>query len=436
MGNKEKFKTQKLSGFWVFAIAVIMPLAYFPYEGIFNAYIPRFIFLALAGLLILPFFAVNIREYFFNDFKETEIKLLLAYYALLIVSIFFAKDKQSAVFGYLRFDGVIVITIYLIIFFVARKIKTIERKFIYTILSIASLVSIHAILQKYYLDPIPEYMYYTGRYGLAQSTMGNPNYLGSYLALLIPFCFYLFIEKNMKIAFVSYGLLFYALLCSRTRGAWIGGFLALVSFLIFKQKASKFISWQKINVIKIIILSIVLVLIMSISDNFEFVLRFLSIFFDFGDFLNKRPNLASGGYVRLVIWEKVIEIIRNNPIVGIGVENLGQVMELKYREYMYSKVGMYQIYDTAHNEYLHIAVTSGLPSLVFYVGFFYHTLKKSISKAGESDIYLPVSASLIGFLAFSLFNNSLIMFEYLVWILLGLSSSNNVIRFLSNDSTK
>ncbi|MBW8308906.1 MAG: O-antigen ligase family protein, partial [Candidatus Paracaedibacteraceae bacterium] len=272
-------------------------------------------------------------------------------------------------------------------------------------------------------------MHFDGFFGLSYSTMGNPNHLGSFLSILIPFSFYIYVEKNEKVALTAYGFLFYALLCTRTRGAWIGTFVSVLVYLLLKYKYLKFTSQQKRKCINVLIVSIILVIVLSLSDNFDFVFRILSIFFDFGDFLKKRPNTSSGGYVRLVTWGRIIEIIRINPILGIGTENLGQVMDSLYREFMYSKIGVYQIYDTAHNDYLQIAVTSGIPSLFTYFGFAYFTVSKSILRIKVSDFYIPVIAALLGYFAFGMFNNSLIMFEYIIWILFGILSSNDLIKY-------
>ena len=52
--------------------------------------------------------------------------------------------------------------------------------------------------------------------------MGNPNFLGSYLVLLIPIAMHLFIVKSKKYASAIFCALLYCLLCTMTRGAWLG----------------------------------------------------------------------------------------------------------------------------------------------------------------------------------------------------------------------
>ncbi len=89
------------------------------------------------------------------------------------------------------------------------------------IISSAVLIAVHAIMQKYGLDPVPGRMYPGGLSGAAFSAMGNPNHLGTYMVLIIPFAIYIYMDKNIKSGFPAYCILFFALLCSNTRGSWL-----------------------------------------------------------------------------------------------------------------------------------------------------------------------------------------------------------------------
>lgn len=428
---KRKIATSipKSFNIWLFSITLFMPFIYLPYNGIFSAYNARFLFLLFIMLLALPLIIFNPSYLFSKRHESIELKLLVIYYLFALISIFFATDKFSAIVGGYRLEGIILISIYMIIYLASIKITKLSKVMIMTVLYSATIICIHAIMQKYKIDPFPASMYMDGFYGLAFSTMGNPNFLGSFIAILLPFSIYMYMEKNYKYALPIYTVLFFALLCSRTRGAWIGAFSSIMIYLFIKYRYLEFTKDNKSKLINVLIASIASIIIIALNDQFDFIFRFLSIFFDFSNFLKDKPNPSSGGYIRLVIWGRVWEIIKQNPVFGIGLENLGQVIENNYREYMIQKVGYDQFYDMAHNEYLHIAVTTGIPSLIAYLGFVFIALKKSISRIKESDLYLPVTASLIGFFTLSMFNNSLIMFEYLVWILLGIAAATNTVYY-------
>ncbi|MBW8384060.1 MAG: hypothetical protein K0M69_16260, partial [Youngiibacter sp.] len=133
-----------ISNSWLLIIAIAMPFCFYPINGTFNAYVPRFIMLSFLGLLFLPFFIVNARFFLLNETKGLDIKFLLLYYVMLIISTYFASDKFAAVIGYKRLDGLFIMLIYLMIFFVARKVKIISRKAVLAILFVACIISIHA----------------------------------------------------------------------------------------------------------------------------------------------------------------------------------------------------------------------------------------------------------------------------------------------------
>lgn len=422
-------KKQRFVNFWLFVIIAIFPFIYFPIDGVFYGVRTRFVALLILFLIFLPFLLLNINHFKFNIKTNPEFLFLLAYYFLALISSFLAVDKVSSFIGGTRFEGYIILFIYLIIYIATKKVRVLNKTTILIVLFSASIICIHAIMQAYYLDPFPSSMYPNGFYGLAFSTMSNPNFLGSFIALILPFTIYMYIEKNYSKGLILYTILFYALLCTRTRGSWVGVLVSLIVYLMLKYKYFDISTPHKSKIAKIVLASFLSITIVTISKDFEFIYRFLSIFLEFSNFIKDTPKSYLGGSNRLVIWGRILDIIKQRPLFGIGLENLGLVMESQYREYMFTKTGNYKITDMAHNEYLHIAVTTGIPSLIAYLGFVFIALKKSISRIKESDLYLPVTASLIGFFTLSMFNNSLIMFEYLVWMLLGIATATNTVYY-------
>lgn len=432
--KKISIKTVELLAIsWLLIIVCLMPFVFYPFNGTFDAYIPRFLFLLIFGILFSPIFIVNTQFFIFNEPMTLDIKLLLIYFLLIFLSTLHADDKLAAIIGYHRFDGLLVMLIYLMIFFVAKKVKIINRKMIFVILGLSCIICLHAILQKYKLDPIPQNLLIQSLYGLSYSTMAHPNHLGSFIVILLPFSIHLYIEECEKSALVFYCILFYALLCTSTRGAWVGACISLLAYLYIKKKYHHTSTQQFKRFINVTVMTILLFIVLNLSENFESIIRVSSIFTDFNEVVNSGSNSLKSGSGRIAIWGKVIDIIKSNPILGIGIENLGQVMNSVYREELYLKIGAYQTNDTAHNEYLQIAVTSGIPSLITFLGFLYISINKSIIKSKTSNLYLPVTSALFGYLAIGMFNNSLIMFEYLIWVLLGFASSNVIVHYSESD---
>ena len=76
------------------------------------------------------------------------------------------------------------------------------------------------------------------------------------------------------------------------------------------------------------------------------------------------------GSNRIQIWKVVIELIEKHPIFGVGTDNLkngvGENLTETSIDFIQRAKG---IMDKAHNEYLHIAVTIGIPALILYLTF-------------------------------------------------------------------
>jgi putative inorganic carbon (HCO3(-)) transporter len=81
---------------------------------------------------------------------------------------------------------------------------------------------------------------------------------------------------------------------------------------------------------------------------------------------------------------------------------------------MQSVMGRLMTIDKAHNEYLNIAVSAGIPSLIAYLTLVFVVLKNSVSK--EKNLLLAV---IIAYLVQAFFNISVVSVAFLFWILLG-----------------
>lgn len=84
---------------------------------------------------------------------------------------------------------------------------------------------------------------------------------------------------------------------------------------------------------------------------------------------------------RLNLWYTSIEMIKANPFTGLGPGLFNRFFE------MYKVPGVYDAYGHSHNDYLNIAVNSGIPALLVWLGawvsWFAYTLKQYFTVEGE-----------------------------------------------------
>jgi putative inorganic carbon (HCO3(-)) transporter len=122
------------------------------------------------------------------------------------------------------------------VFYVATQLQDPQwaRKFRIIILAVGALAAAYGVAQYNGVEPIwPKNISpYNGR---PVSTFGNPNFLSSYLVMLLPVVLAEFLKARSTVGRVLTGSCFWlygaALVCTMTRSSWIGAAVALGSFL-------------------------------------------------------------------------------------------------------------------------------------------------------------------------------------------------------------
>lgn len=141
-------------------------------------------------------------------------------------------------------------------------------------------------------------------------------------------------------------------------------------------------------------------------------------------------NNEYGGSGRLKIWEITWHVIQNNPILGTGPENLKTVIHAEHKKEInaYYRVKKTSI-DKAHNEFLHIAAVTGIPSLLVYLSLisliFIQNIKFLFKENSKTLLLLVVLAYLIQ----AFFNISVIAVAPIFWIILGLLAQRTKVTY-------
>lgn len=124
-------------------------------------------------------------------------------------------------------------------------------------------------------------------------------------------------------------------------------------------------------------------------------------------------------------------LIPEKPILGCGPDNLwkGLVQNCTEEALDYAKTN-YMAIDKAHNEYLHIAATLGIPALICYLMFIALIVLPKIKLIINNKIYFIICLAIISYLAQAFFNISTIGVAPLLWMLLGLIDNKDFINKL------
>ena len=198
----------------------------------------------------------------------------------------------------------------------------------------------------------------TGLTGL----FNNPNYAGSWLNVIWPFCIAALLDKtkylakNISVYLFTLGISLSTIL-TNSRSAWIGFIIG--TLFVFGKKSFKLIT----NLLIIISLIISATIFPIFGSNIQLYLQNIvpeSIWMEFNDFQ----------YSRIEIWHKGFEIVFNNPIFGTGAGSFPEIFKLE--------TGLWK--GHAHNLPLELIISYGIPTgIVILIPIFFITFN-SINK--------------------------------------------------------
>lgn len=336
----------------------------------------------------------------------------LSFFLFASISAVVAPVSTEAVMVLIRFAGY-----FLLVFVTGRSVKSkSELDKIIVLMVFAGVVSaVYGIYQ--YAQP-GENTFYDYSMKAAggsnavrvSSTFGNPNFYAEYLVLLIPIAVALFLTSRNPLRKTLAGaavVLFTGnLILTYTRGSWlaVGGGMALMSVI-----ASAWFIW-------VYLISFGL----SILFNPGIAARVISI-----------SDIAEGtAAFRIRLWNIAMGIIRDHPLVGVGIGNFYEA----FTGYVFKQPELSVGWVTygAHNSYLTVWAETGIFGIVSFIAVILVSLKLGIYltnvKRGDRYMFwfsLAFLSSITGFALNGLTSNNFHHPQAAVffWLLLGLQFS-------------
>lgn len=374
-------KNKKFSLYGVGFLLVIIPLIYIP--GIFNPYeFPKFIF----------FVAIAVFLFFLRSSKVRLLDDRLSILALSFLLIAFLADligldpKISLLGSQYRHQGFITLLSGVLLFFTVRSFMKEQGISMYQIFERGILLGTFIICLISFWQAFSFYVMSDWRVPLYQGrivgTFGNPNFLGGYLAMTMPFLLWGKERLSIKVILLFMSLL--TVFLSGSRGAILAVGLILLIFVIPRLAKRRFLEQVFACIMGIILIYM--------------TLQFYQIGF-LG--LNRDSFWDNRG----IIWSQGAKAILARPILGYGQENF----ELVFPKERNMKV------DNAHNIFLETAVSSGILGLLLFLAII-------VTAVWQAGFVLKIS--IIAFLITAQFNPLSIAQISLFWFLLGLTSQN------------
>ena len=421
---------QKLITIILTLIAILAPTLIVPEIVNPNYNILKVWFLLIAGLLLL---ILLLASYKTLKIDKKDI-LLLVFLGLIFISTTLAVDIKTAIIGETnRYEGLLMFITYASIYLCAKNYFKYEKIEIF--LNIMFYVSIAigtlGIAQNYIncpsLKPI-----FNKEISAICSTFGNANFFGSFISIVLPVSMVIFIFKENKKSFILSLVMFFNMIASGNRSTWVAFAIVAIIGIIYVAKNRKEEYFKRMAILVICFCLIFIYLLYATGTNSTTFDKFNLMREDLKK-ASKEGLTSELGSQRIAIWQLVFKLINKKPILGCGVDCL-RLGLYKYcfedSVEFYNNIGIFP--DKAHNEYLQIAATIGIPALAIYLIFISAILFPKMKYMLKSKANLILCITIISYLVQAFFNISTIGVAPILWMILGLADNKEVQEKINN----
>lgn len=384
-------------------IIFIVPLTIYP------NYTTKLQVLYFVGILLFTLLLVKFREW---TFDKSDL-ILLGFLILVCISTIFSVNVKVSIFGYFnRYEGLLTFIIYYLVYYCSKYYFRNRKSIIIGICILTMITSILAILQ-YYNAPFIKVFFKHASFACA--TFGNRNFYGAFISLTFPIIMCLYIFSGKRLLLIPNTLLFYSMLACLTRSCYL-------AFIVFSTIGVIYLIKQKNkNYFKRSLLLLILFVLLFILFN---VLSPNALIGRYKASIEEIQNKDSIGSNRGYIWQIAINIIKDHPLTGCGTDaflcELTNNHTFELVNVIYDKVG--GLPDKAHNEYLQIASTIGIPALILYLAFVALTIKNLLrNDLNKNKIAFVVLLCIISYLVQAFFNISTIDIAPILYLIYGYS---------------
>ena len=404
-------RSRKLLGALIIVTAVVVTLVMAPYTSIDPINLPKLSALAFFSILSLSL-ALNATKLLLSPgYKTLILTLSLFIFQIFLVIIFSGRNIGGQLYGtFGRNTGAIA---YFSLTFVMISASIVANKeflqrFVKTTLIIGTILVVYGNIQYFGLEPLPFVNAYTVNAPIG--TFGNPNFQSAFMGMIAVVAFTMALDNTINLR-LRLGLIFLGLLS-----------LIVVYETIAKQGYFSFMAGA--GVVS------VLWLFMTERKALGKVVAGVGIISGglvFLGLVNVGP-LASSLYkssleARGYYWQAGLKMVFDHPIFGVGMDGYGDWYR-RSRAEDYLESGFLSVSNSAHNVYLDIASSGGLPLITLYFGVLALVVRSIARVAKRSygvDLYfLAIVGAWVAYQAQSFVSINQLGLAIWGWVLSGL----------------
>ena len=391
--------------------------------------------------------------------KKTPLDIFLALFLLVsILSTIFSMDWHISLFGYYgRFNGGLISTITYIFLYYAL-VTHFDKTKIIRLLTIGFATSVVVAIYANLQHPNPIFRAEDGSFrgidagywdinaeNRAFSFIGQPNWLAAYLSIFffVGVSFLINVKKGWQkfLLLISLSIIFLGFNFAYSRGGTLGfaaGFLVFSLFLFVRKPTL----WEKIKTKLGIIqksmrtpslektwlwLSALLVVIVLVNFFFSnaFTKRGIDLYLESPNITQLEIEGEGTSQIRFIVWKGSIDIFKNNPILGTGVETFA-LSYYQHRPPEHNQTREWDfLYNKAHNEYINYLATTGILGTVTYlliiIAFSLIMIRWLYDNPDSGDRFLMIGvfAGYVSYLIQNIFGFSVVIISILFFLIPG-----------------
>jgi len=349
------------------------------FSSIWNTIVLRWCFLlACSGIAL----AIGVKQRIFT--RRTCNRPLMVFLALILVSALLSQYRREAFLGAgTRLTGFLSWACFVVLFLFAaglasRKPRVLERVTGPVWRLSVVVIVVLGILQFFGVDLVGVISPY---YNLSYGTIGNSNHLGTYLlTCALPFVVGRYLARPSVATTAELALLHGCLLTTQSRSAWIALAFGLLVILL-KHPLRK-------NLMKMLI-------VMAVVTAILLPLRGVVIWNEVAS-LESQAKLAlegspQAGNFRLFLWQEGLKALKHYWLFGIGPDSYQYIAKEAFDRHYGADYPA-----KAHNIYLEIVVTMGVPALLAYLWFMSCCIRRFDPKdAGQFTFFFMLAVYLV-----------------------------------------
>ncbi|MDD4938005.1 MAG: O-antigen ligase family protein [Candidatus Shapirobacteria bacterium] len=385
--------------------------------------LPKMYFIYLMTIITVTLHLINWSKKNTPLFRHTFLDIpLILFLISQTISTFISIDIHTSFFGYYsRLNGGL---LSLISFSLLYWVLTIyindqfKSKIINTLLISGFLVAAFGITEHFGID---KNLWVQDVQSRVFSTLGQPNWLATFLVILLPLSISQFLKSinfKSKIYYLIIIISFYScLLFTKSKSGIIAGLISIALYFIFYlfNKNKKVLSNLKIISPIIIIITLSSIFISNpIKD--KILPQKSNIKNTNSQTMNL--NITPSEDIRKIVWKGAFDLWKQYPIFGTGTETFAYSYYWT-RPIEHNLTSEWDfLYNKAHNEYLNFLATTGAFGFISYLLLLTIILIKTFKNK-------PIFCSLLGFLITNLVGFSVVTTSLLFFLLPSLILDEN-----------